>query len=90
MNISIASLEQKVNAFANQLKSQGFEITEIDTVRLGSYGPSYVTLMIENQSGIPYFFKILANGYHATGSEITTVDGWKSAKSEIISRINAA
>ena len=89
MNISIKSLEQKVNALASELQSKGFEVIEIDAVKLGNYMPSYVTLMIENQSGIPFYFNVLANGYNATGSEIETVNGWKSAKAEIMNRINA-
>lgn len=90
MNISIKSLEQKVTALANELKSKGFQVIEIDAVRLGNYMPSYVTLIIENQSGIPFYFKILANGYDATGREIETVNGWKVAKSEIMNQIEAA
>jgi hypothetical protein len=90
MNISIKSLEQKVALLASQLESEGFEIIEIDTVKLGNYMPSYVSLMIESASGVPFYFKILANGYDATGSEIETVRGWKVAKSEILNRIATA
>jgi hypothetical protein len=90
MNISISALEKKVKALAAELANNGCQIEEVEAVRMGSFGPSYVELRLTNSAGYWVSLNILANGYGATSKRhISTSNGWRDAKSKIKSIVNS-
>jgi len=88
-NYSISNLFDLVNRFAEQLRSEGFEV-ETNKVGLGRHltlGPSYVSLTIM-KNGYHLYLEILANGYDSSYAyKIPTSNGWKAARQIIINKI---
>lgn len=88
MVLSISLLEKRVNTLKETLEAQGFEV-DMEVNKMGQHSPSNITLTIEHPERGPFFFKILANGYGANfKSEISTANGWKAAKKEILTKLN--
>ena len=90
MNISISQLEKQVNKLKTELEAKGFKV-EIDVFSSGNNSgrPSYVEIDISDSVEDFWLSKqFLANGYSAsTARQISTENGWKIAKQEIILRL---
>ena len=87
MVLSISLLEKNVRTLKETLEKEGFEV-DMEVNKMGQHTPSNITLTIEHPKRGPFFFKILANGYGANyKSEISTVNGWKAAKQQILTTI---
>ena len=88
MVLSITLLEKRVKALKETLEAQGFDV-EMEVNKLGQHSPSNITLEVGHPEKGYCLFKILANGYGANfATEISTADGWKTAKKEILTKIN--
>lgn len=93
-NISISALERMANTFAKKLVELGYDITvdKFESGPGGRYGhtkPSYIELTISRASDDTFLcVNLLANGYGSvTRSDISTDDGWVSARAEVMRRL---
>lgn len=89
MVLSISLLEKRVNTLKETLEAQGFKV-DVEVNKMGKHSPSNITLEIEHPEENGYsYFRILANGYGANGAiEISTANGWKDAKKQILTKLN--
>lgn len=88
MVLSITLLEKRVKALKETLEAQGFKV-DVEVNKMGKHSPSNITLEIEHPENGYSYFRILANGYGANfATEISTANGWKAAKKEILTKLN--
>ena len=88
MPLSITLLENRVKTLKETLEAQGFEV-DMEVNKMGQHSPSNITLEIEHPEKGYSLFRILANGYGANfETEISTANGWKAAKKEILTKLN--
>ena len=88
MVLSITLLEKRVKALKETLEAQGFEV-DMEVNKMGQHSPSNITLQVEHPENGYSYFRILANGYGANfDTEISTANGWKDAKKQILTKLN--
>ena len=88
MVLSITLLENRVKTLKETLEAQGFEV-DMEVNKMGQHSPSNITLVVEHPEKGYSLFRILANGYGANfATEISTANGWKAAKKEILTKLN--